>query len=115
MRLLSPQHFLVACNQAKIPYQSFMATQHWDRKFLRWGPNGCYKKTVYNSIHSNVPTFYTVPSTKALHAFAANFDDAVDDALHHVVFQSAIEDEAFYKEVQEDQNGREDDHVINEI
>ena len=58
---------------------------------LTWGKNGDFKKTIYNSRLSDVPTFYTSPATTEFTSFAAMCDNDKEDKF--VVFQSAVDEE----------------------
>ena len=66
------------------------------------GKRGEYKKTIYNSRLSNVPMFYTSPSTSTFLSFATEIDEnenkyvvfADEEVDKEIMLQSEPNDEA---------------------
>ena len=93
MRLLSPQHFASNCEGNDVTIANTKAIQYWNRNILTWGLEGQYKKTIYNSRTSNVPTFYSAPSTKMFVSYATKIskDKRKDDEF--LVYSNEMSDD----------------------
>ena len=74
MRLLSPQHWAAASTQtapSSAKRDHYSSQQFWNRNILRWGEEGRYIRTIYNSKRSNVPIIYSSPSSQHYTAYQA--------------------------------------------
>lgn len=89
MRLLSPQHFAKNANEPQLSKlwdkEDFTSTQHWNRNVLRWGSDMEFRKTVYNSRRSNVPTFFSSPTLTDFTAFCSTTDEDIEHETVHAV------------------------------
>lgn len=91
MRLLSPQHMATSCTTARFDFELFSSTQYWNRNVLRWGENGEFVKTVYNTRTSNVPTFYTAPRNEKFVSFMSEFNEQTASLDEHIVYSGTTE------------------------
>ena len=121
MRLLSPQHMATSCTNENFGFDLFSATQYYNRNILKWGQNGEFIKTIYNTRTSNVPTFYTAPKNNKFISFATEFEKETEPLQKHVVFESVFSNnedkrikEAINNSIEDDDEGRFDESLQQE-
>ena len=97
-RLLSPQHFSAEANKTGTSNpDSTRSIQYHNRNVLYFGSSGQYKKTVFNTASSNVPTFYTAAGNTTYTSFSSTVNNVHSNKLYRleqaVCYPSVISDD----------------------
>jgi hypothetical protein len=102
-RLLPPQHFSAEANKTgNANPDSTRSIQYHNRNVLYFGSTGQYKKTIYNTASSNVPTFYTAAGNKLYTTFSSTIS-----SVHGKKFRN-LEQAVCYPSIISDDEGEAD-------